>query len=65
MGGQVGVLARSLAEAGALEVAGVVVEVVVVVVVGFSLELLLYLLEEMLLAVAFSSLLVCNPAETP
>ena len=63
MGGQVGVLARSLAEAGALEVAGVVVEVVVVVVVGFSLELLLQL-EERLLA-AFSSLLVCNPEETP
>ena len=64
MGGQVGVLARSLAEAGALEVAGVVVvEVAVVVVVGFSLELLLQL-EERLLA-AFSSLLFCNPAETP
>ena len=56
-----GVLARSLAEVGALEVAaGVVVEVVVVVVVvgGFSLELQL---EEMLLA--FSSPLDCNPTE--
>ena len=62
MGGQVGVLARSLAEVGALEVAGVVVEVVVVVVGGFSLELLL---EERRLAAAFSSLLFCNLAETP
>ena len=58
-----GVLARSLAEVGALEVAGgVVVEVVVVVVVvgGFSLGLL-QLLGEMLLA--FSSPLDCSPIE--
>ena len=61
MGGPVGVQARSLAEVAALEV--VVLVEVVLVVGGFSPELLL--MGVILLVAAFSSLPDCSPAEKP